>query len=73
MISRIAFLITIMLWLPMFAKGQNNTIISPTISTLQVVAGDDWLSMPIIDLDGQNCINISFDDMSTNTNAMRIV
>ena len=64
MISRIAFLITIMLWLPMFAKGQNNTIISPTISTLQVVAGDDWLSMPIIDLDGQNCINISFDDMS---------
>jgi len=46
------------------AMAQQNEIISPRIASLQVVAGDDWLSPPIIDLDGGVPLNISFDDMT---------
>lgn len=38
-------------------------VLSPAIRTLQVVAGDDWLSLPVIDLGGEETVNISFDYM----------
>ncbi len=64
MVHRIVFSVIVFLLLSSIAKGQNNRILSPSVSTLQVVVEDDWLSMPIMDLRGQDCINISFDDMS---------
>ena len=42
--------------------AQKNEIYDPNISTLQVVAGDRWLSMPVIRLNQDEVINIGFDD-----------
>lgn len=44
--------------------AQRNEIFSPNIASLQVMAGDDWLSMPVVELNGENCINIGFDELS---------
>lgn len=44
--------------------AQNSTIYDPAIKTLQVVAGNDWLSPPVIELDGGTPINISFDNLT---------
>ena len=44
--------------------GQRNEILNDRIASLQVVAGDDWLSMPVVPLDGSTPINISFDDLT---------
>lgn len=49
------------------AIAQNNEITSPTIASLQVVAGKDWLSMPIIQLHGNEPINVDFDDLTHET------
>lgn len=38
-------------------------VLSPTIRTLQVVAGDDWLHLPVIDLGGEEAVTVSFDYM----------
>lgn len=44
--------------------AQYNEVLNPNIASLQVVAGDDWLSMPVVDLDGGTPINIAFDDLT---------
>ena len=41
--------------------GQRNEIFSSKIATLQVIPGDNWLAMPIIELNGGTSIYISFD------------
>lgn len=41
-----------------------NTIFDPQVKTLQVVAGDDWLSPAVIELGGEEVINVSFDQLS---------
>ena len=46
------------------AGAQRNEIKSERIATLQVVAGDDWLSPPVITLGSEDAITISFDDMT---------
>lgn len=46
------------------ANGQNNEIKSDRIASLQVVAGDDWLSPPVMILGGDEPVTISFDDMT---------
>lgn len=43
--------------------AQRHEILSPTITSLQVIAGKDWLLPPITQLDGEP-INISFDDLT---------
>lgn len=43
--------------------AQRHEILSPTITSLQVVAGKDWLLPPITQLGGEP-INISFDDLT---------
>lgn len=43
--------------------AQRSEILAPDIATLQVVAGDNWLSMPVTTLGGDP-INISFDQLS---------
>lgn len=49
---------------PSSVSAQYNRILSHDIASLQVVAGDNWLSMPIARLDGDEKINISFDDLT---------
>lgn len=48
----------------MTTHAQKNEIKSDRIATLQVVAGDDWLSPPIMVLGNEDPITISFDDMT---------
>ena len=40
------------------------TIYVPTIKTLQVVVNQDWLSPPVMKLNSNDVLNISFDEMS---------
>ena len=49
--------------MPITAFAQRNEILNDRIATLQVVAGDDWLSPPVAFLGG-NPIHISFDDLT---------
>lgn len=45
--------------------AQRNEIFSPDIASLQVMAGDDWQAqLPLIELGGDERINISFDELS---------
>lgn len=44
-------------------QAQRHEIISPRIASLQVVAGSNWLGLPITTLQG-DAINIDFDDMT---------
>ena len=44
--------------------AQRHEILSDNIASLQVVAGDDWLSPPITMLHGGDPINVSFDDLT---------
>ena len=46
------------------ADAQRHEVLSPQIRSLQVVAGDRWMDMPIIELGGDEVINISFDDLT---------
>ncbi len=46
---------------PAIAKHQ---ILSPEIKSLQVVANDNWLQMPIIRLGSDDVVNIAFDELS---------
>lgn len=43
--------------------AQTNRILSPSIASLTVMAGDDWQGMPVTTLGGQP-INIAFDELS---------
>jgi hypothetical protein len=56
----IAFLIL----MNIHSAAQCNMIFNNRIKTLQVVAGIRWLDMPIIALNSDEVINISFDDMT---------
>ena len=50
--------------MPLSALAQRNEVKAPRIASVQVVAGDDWLSPPIATLNGGDAINISFDDLT---------
>ena len=45
-------------------RAQQQEILAENIRTLQVVADDRWTSLPVIDLNGEERVNISFDEMS---------
>ena len=44
--------------------AQRNDILDKNIASLQVVANNDWLSLPIITLNSNDFVNISFDDLT---------
>lgn len=46
------------------SAAQRHEIINKDIKSLQVVAGDDWLSPPIVTLNGDTPIRIAFDDLT---------
>ncbi len=46
------------------AQSYRTDIFSPSIKTLQVNAGNDWLKDPVIQIKGQEFVAISFDEMS---------
>ena len=44
--------------------AQRHEILDERIASLQVMAGDDWLNMPVISLGQQTPVVISFDDLT---------
>lgn len=44
--------------------SQRNIIYSPYVASLQVVGGVRWQELPIVKLNGNEAINISFDDLT---------
>lgn len=48
----------------MAASAQRDVILSKNIASLQVTAGNNWLSMPIINISDDTPINICFDDLT---------
>lgn len=46
------------------ALAQKNKIFNSEIASLQVIAGNDWLSMPVIELNGGAPVHIAFDDLT---------
>ena len=44
--------------------AQRNEILDKNIASFQVVANNDWLSLPIITLHSNDFVNISFDDLT---------
>ena len=44
--------------------AQRHEIISNRIASLQVMVGNDWLSPPIMTLNGNSPLNIDFDDLT---------
>lgn len=49
---------------PYAAEAQRHEIYATDIASLQVKAGDDWLSLPVIRLGGDVEVNIDFDQLS---------
>ena len=49
--------------MPGYLMAQRSEIFSQRIASLQVVAGTDWLSVPVVQLHGEP-INIAFDDLT---------
>lgn len=58
------FLYALLLAFPIAMLAQRHTIESGRIRSLQVVAGDRWTDMPIIELAGNEVVNFDFDDMT---------
>lgn len=54
----------LLLFLPLLSMAQRNEIFSPSIASLQVVAGDDWMAPPVISLQGGEVLHIGFDDLT---------
>lgn len=48
----------------MVLSAQRHEILQENIASLQVMAGDDWMSLPIINLHENTPIHIDFDDMT---------
>lgn len=46
------------------AMAQRHEILSPRIASLQVVAGEEWMQLPVVELGGPRAINIAFDDLT---------
>ena len=58
------FFFMLCLWFSLAGLAQRNRILSSDIASLQVVAGKNWLSMPIIGLGDDVPVNIAFDDLT---------
>ncbi len=58
------FLFLLLATLPLASMAQRHEILDERIASLQVMAGDDWLNMPVISLGQQTPVVISFDDLT---------
>lgn len=53
------FLITALI-----VKAQRNEVFSPNIQSLQIKVNDNWLAPPIVNLNSDDVLEISFDELS---------
>ena len=59
----IRLLLTLLLVLPLAANGENR-INQPNIKTLVTVVNDNWLNAPIMRLNSNDVLTLSFDELS---------
>lgn len=64
MTTRFLPLLCLLAFIATSSQGQRHAIYNDRIATLQVVAGNDWLSPPVTFLKGGTPIHISFDDLT---------
>lgn len=57
-------LLLLLMLLGTMARAQRHEILDSRIASLQVTAGDDWLHLPVITLDQQTPVWVSFDDLT---------
>lgn len=57
------FVVSLLLFFHLCVAAQRSEILSPRIASLQVVAGDNWQSMPVVELNGQSIL-VAFDDLT---------
>ncbi len=57
-------LLLMLLLMPTIVAAQRNEVFSSHIRSLWVVAGDRWQELPVIRLNGDEPITVSFDDMT---------
>jgi len=57
-------ILCVFLIITLFAKAQKNEVFSPHIQSLQVKVNDNWLAPPIVNLDSEDILEISFDELS---------
>lgn len=57
-------LFTLLLLFCLTANAQQNMVLSSEIRSLQVVANNNWLDMPVIELKSDGVVYINFDDMT---------
>lgn len=60
----ILYILSLALMIPAFLYAQRHKVFNDRISTLAVVAGNDWQSLPAMKLYSDDVINISFDDLT---------
>ena len=58
------FFIFILLSVFLSVKAQRNEILAQDIKTLQVIANDDWMQPPVITLNSNDFIHITFDELT---------
>ncbi|MBR5441002.1 MAG: DUF5103 domain-containing protein [Prevotella sp.] len=63
-LSVILAIASVLLSAPTLVFAQRHEILNERIASLQVTAGDDWLSPPVIQLNGGMPICIDFDDLT---------
>ena len=63
-LSVILAIASVLLSAPTLVFAQRHEILNERIASLQVTAGDDWLSPPVIQLHGGTPICIDFDDLT---------
>ena len=63
-LTRIALLLSLFLSAHATALAQRHEIFDSRVASLQVTAGDDWMSIPVVTLGGEVPILISFDDLT---------
>ena len=64
MLKRFTWLLAAWLAAVSSLQAQDNYIARKGIASLQVVAGNNWLDMPVIGLNGDETVNIAFDDLT---------
>ena len=63
-LHHIKLLATIILIMAVLNTNAENRIYAQNIKTLQVIVNQDWLSPPVMKLNSNDVLNVSFDEMS---------
>ena len=64
--SKLVLFVILLANATLMSFGQRNNVADPKIASLQVMAGENWMGMPVIELGQPTPITISFDVLTHN-------